>query len=167
MPRPSSWRRAGHRRPPAQLANKKETLRGHQSVFVAVTTPESDDAVRQLGLVKSSLERYILAQLAKANIPASVVFTDQTLILEIQVDVHKVIQTHDLDVFAFVSRFDAIQPARLATNRQAALAATWQATQFGAVTPQQSHLLRDSVITNLDAFIRDWQEVRQPGDAAE
>ncbi len=110
----------------AQLASRKETLRGHRSVFVAVTTPESEVAVRQLGLVKPSLERYILAQLAKANIPASLEFTDQTLILEIQIDVHQVIQAKDLDVYAFVSRFDAIQPARLATNRQAALAVTWR-----------------------------------------
>jgi hypothetical protein len=140
-----------------ELANKIETLRGHQSVFVSVSTPQSEDAIRRLGLVKASLERYIIARLADAKIPASLEFTDQTLILEIQVDVHKVAQGNQLDVFAFVSQFDAIQAARLAANRQAALAATWRATQFGAVTSEQAHLLRESVVSNLDNFIRDWQ----------
>jgi hypothetical protein len=140
-----------------ELANTKETLRGHQSVFVSISTPQSDDAIRRLGLVKASLERYVLTRLADAKIPASLEFTDQTLILEIRVDVHKVTQGNELDVFAFISQFDAIQAARLATNRQAALAATWRATQFGAVTSKQAHLLRESVISNLDGFIRDWQ----------
>jgi hypothetical protein len=146
----------------AQLAHKKETLRGHRKVYVSVTTPATEDATRHLGLVQPSLERYILAQLSKANISASAEFTDQTLILEIQLDVHKVIRADNLDVFAFISRFEAIQAARLATNGDAALAVTWRATQFGAVTVDQAHLLRDSVINNLDAFIRDWQAAQDP-----
>lgn len=144
----------------AQLAHKKETLRGHRKVYVSVTTPASDEVTRQLGLVQSSLERYILAELNRANIPASTELTDQTLILEIQVDVHKVLRADNLDVYAFVSRFDALQAARLATNGEAALAATWRTTQFGAVTANQAQLLRDSVIRNLEEFIRDWQAVQ-------
>jgi hypothetical protein len=144
----------------SQLGHKKETLRGHRKLFVSVTTPATDDATRHLGLVQSSLERYILAQLDKANIEASTEFTDQTLILEIQVDVHKVLRADQVDVFAFISRFEALQAARLATNGEAALAVTWRATQFGAVTADQAQLLRDSVIRNLDDFIRDWQSAQ-------
>jgi hypothetical protein len=145
----------------ADLANRRDTLRGHTKVFVAVTTPETDDAVRRLGLVKTSLERYILKRLGEANIPASLEFTDQTLILEIHVDVHKVTQGNAVDVYAFISRFEAIQAVLLATNRQSALAATWRATQFGAVTTEQAHLLRDSVAKNLDQFIADWQAAQE------
>jgi hypothetical protein len=148
----------------AQLANRRDTLRGHQRVFVSVTTPQSDDAVRQLGLVKASLERFIIARLTQANIPATTEFTDQTLILEIQVDTHKVLRAQETDVFAFVSRFEAIQAVRLATNRQPALAATWRATQFGAVTAEQAGLIRDGVIKNVDDFIRDWQAAQAMGE---
>jgi hypothetical protein len=114
----------------AQLANRKETLQGHRAVFVAVTTPAAEEVTRDLGLVKASLERYILDHLTKAGIPASTEFVDQTLVLEITVDVHKVIQSEDLAVFAFVSQFEALQAARLAANRQSALVTTWKATNL-------------------------------------
>jgi hypothetical protein len=149
----------------SQLAHKKETLRGHRKVFLSVTTPATEDATRHLGLVQSSLERYVLTQLEKAGLTASTEFTDQTLLLEIQVDVHKVLRADSRDVFAFVSRFEAIQAARLAANGEAALAVTWRAMQFGAVTSDQAHLLRDSVVNNLEAFLRDWeaaQDARTP-----
>jgi len=144
----------------AQLANRKDTLQGHRSVFVSVTTPATDDATRDLGLIKGSLERYVLDQLTKAGIPAATAFTDQTLVLEINVDLHRVVQSGDVTVFAFVSQFEALQAAKLATNRQSALVATWKAVQFGAVTKAESHRLRDSVTTNLDQFIKDWQAVQ-------
>lgn len=144
----------------AQLANRRDTLQGHRSVFVAVTTPATDDATRDLGLIKASLERYILDQLTKAGIPAATAFTDQTLVLEINVDLHRVVQSGDVTVFAFVSQFEALQAARLATNRQSALVSTWKAVQFGAVTKAEAHHLRDSVTTNLDQFIKDWQAVQ-------
>ena len=139
----------------AELASSKDTLRGHESVFVTVITPETDDAVRRLGLVKSSLERYLLDRLTQAEIPASSQFTNQTLILEVHVDIHRVVQSGNVDVFAFISRFDALQAVQLA-NRRAALATTWRATRFGAVTTVEADLLRDSVIKNVEQFIQDW-----------
>ena len=140
----------------AELASSRDTLRGHHNVFISVTTPETADAIGKLRLVKSSLERYLVDELKKSQIHASVRFTDQTLILEVHIDIHRVTQSNKADVFAFISRFDAIQAVQL-VNRQAALATTWRATQFGAVTPDQAGLLRSSVIKNLQQFIGDWE----------
>ncbi|MCA9149239.1 MAG: hypothetical protein KDA92_08075, partial [Planctomycetales bacterium] len=50
----------------AQLANQKGTLRGHQAVFISVTTPQTDEARKQLGLVRESLERFIIERLTAA-----------------------------------------------------------------------------------------------------
>ena len=101
-----------------------------------------------------------MQRLKESRIEVSTEYTDQTLILEIQVDLLKVIQSDDVDVFAFISQFEAIQPARLATNHQAALVTTWRSTKFGAVTPAQAGLLRDSVLQNLERFITDYLEVQ-------
>ena len=141
-----------------QLASNKETLQGHSSVFLSISTPEHDATGRHLGLKKESLERFVLSRLEKNGIKVSTTFTNQTLILQVQVDLLKVIQSGDTDVYAFVSRFEAVQAARLATNRQSALATTWKTTKFGAVTRQQAHLLRDSVVQNLDQFITAWSQ---------
>ena len=144
----------------AQLANRKETLRGHRTIYLSISTPETDDAVRQLGLKQESLQRYVVQRLQESRIEVSTEYTDQTLILEIQVDLLKVIQSDDVDVFAFISQFEAIQLARLATPGQAALVTTWRSTKFGAVTPAQAGLLRDSVLQNLERFITDYLEVQ-------
>ncbi|MCA9153017.1 MAG: hypothetical protein KDA92_27130, partial [Planctomycetales bacterium] len=87
-------------------------------------------------------------------------FVDQTLILEINVDVHKVSTTGTEPIFAFVSQFEAAQAARLAANRQSALAVTWKSMRFGAVTKAQAGLLRDSVVANVDEFVRDWKSAQ-------
>lgn len=144
----------------AQLANKKETLRGHRTIYLSIVTPETEQAVQQLGLKKESLERYIIEQLRENGFEVSTDYTNQTLILEIQVDLLKVAQATDSDVFAFISQFEVIQPARLATNRQAALVTTWRATKFGAVSRAQANLLRDSVLQNLTQFIEDYRSVQ-------
>jgi hypothetical protein len=150
----------------AQLANKKETLRGHRTIFLSIVTPETDEAIQQLGLKKDSLERYILEQLRQNGFEVSTQYTNQTLILEIQVDLLKVAQSTDADVFAFISQFEAIQPARLAANRQAALVTTWRSTKFGAVSRAQVNLLRDSVLQNLAQFIADYRSVQPPNENA-
>jgi hypothetical protein len=142
-----------------QLASNSETLQGHSSVFLSISTPEIDQTGRNVGLKKESLERFVLGRLEKSGIKVSTTFTNQTLILQVHVDLVKVIQSGETDVYAFISRFEAIQAARLATNRQSALATTWKATKFGAVTRQQANLLRDSVVQNLDQFIAAWTDV--------
>lgn len=141
-----------------QLASNKQTLQGHTSVFLSISTPEIDETGRQVGLKKESLERFVLTRLEKDGIEVSTTFTDQTLILQVHVDLLKVLESGETDVYAFISRFEAVQAARLATNRQSALATTWKATKFGAVTRQQAHLLRDSVVQNLDEFIAAWKD---------
>ena len=113
-----------------QLASNKETLQGHSSVFLSISTPELADTGRHVGLKKDSLERFVLNRLQKSGIQVSTTFTNQTLILQVHVDLVKVIQSGETDVYAFVSRFEAVQAARLATNRQSALATTWKATKF-------------------------------------
>ena len=147
----------------AQLANRKETLQGHRSIFLTVNIPESDEVAQQFGLRKESFERYLLQQLQQTGVPVSNHYTDQTLILEIQVDLLKVIESDEGEVFAFISQFEAIQPARLATNQKAALVTTWRSTKFGAVTLAQKNLLRDSVLQSLEQFLRDFQEVQGIG----
>jgi len=141
-----------------QLASNTDTLQGHSNVFLSISTPEGDATGRHVGLKKESLERFVLSRLEKNGINVSTTFTNQTLILQVHVDLLKVIQSGETDVYAFISRFEAVQAARLATNRQSALATTWKATKFGAVTRQQANLLRDSVIQNLDQFIAAWHE---------
>ena len=143
----------------AQLASNKETLRGHQNVFVSVSTPDSEVAVNDLKLKKESLENFVVKRLRRNNIDVSTTFTNQTLILEIKVDLVKVASVDDQDFFAFVSQFEAIQAARLATNKQGALATTWRETQFGGITRENARLLRESVILNLEKFIADWNIV--------
>lgn len=144
----------------AQLAGRQETLRGHRQIYVTVTLPEAEETTRELGLRKATLERYVLDRFKENNIPASTEFTDQTLILEIRVDLHEALKADDKRVYAFLTQFDVMQAARLATNQQSTLAATWRATQFGVVSRQQANLLRDSVLRNLDAFIADWKAVQ-------
>ena len=141
-----------------QLASNEQTLQDHRSVFLSITTPAFDETGRQLGLKKESLERFVLSRLKKNGIQVSTTFTNQTLILQVNVDLLKVLRSNDTDVYAFVSQFEAVQAARLATNRQSALATTWTATKFGAVTREQASLLRDSVVQNLDQFIAAWNE---------
>ncbi len=97
----------------AELANRKETLEGHHSIFLSVNIPEAEEAAQRLGLKKESLERFLIDRLQKGGIAASLEYVDQTLILEIQVDLLKVIQAEDSDVYAFISQFEAIQPAQL------------------------------------------------------
>lgn len=145
----------------AQLAGRQETLRGHRQIYVAVSVPEDDATTRELGLRKATLERYILDRLKEQNVPASTEFKDQTLILEIRVDLHEALKADGKRVFAFLSQFDCMQAARLATNRQSTLAATWRATQFGVISRDQAQLLRDSVLRNLDAFVADWKEAQK------
>ena len=141
----------------AQLASRRETLRGHREVFLSVNISDSETANRTFGLKKDSLEKFLLGRLAEAGISAANEYQTQTLILEIQVDLHQVVQVDDDQVYAFVSAFDATQAAKLATNREAALVTTWKSLRFGAVSQSQSQLLRDSVIQNMDQFIEDWQ----------
>ena len=52
----------------AQLASNKETLRGHQNVFVSVTTPDSDVAIHELKLKKESLESFVVRRLQRNKI---------------------------------------------------------------------------------------------------
>lgn len=140
----------------AQLANKADTLAEHERVFLSVTTAQLGETA--LGLKKESLEKHLVEQLEEANISVSTRFTNQTLILEVTIDLHKIAESDDVNIYAFVSRFEAIQAARLATNNQAALASTWDATQFGAVTKPEANRLRDSVTTNLKAFLEAWKK---------
>ncbi len=145
----------------AELASRKETLQGHRSIFLTVSIPESDDVAQQFGLRKESFERYLLQQLQQTGVPVSNRYTDQTLILEIQVDLLKVIDSDEGEVFAFISQFEAIQPARLATNQKPALVTTWRSTKFGAVTLAQKNLLRDSVLQSLEQFLREFREAQE------
>lgn len=151
----------------SQLASNAETLQGHRGVFLSISTPEVDVTGRHVGLKKESLERFVLRRLEKNGIKASTTFTNQTLILQVHVDLLRVIQSGETDVYAFISRFEAVQAARLATNRQSALATTWKATKFGAVTRQQANLLRDSVIQNLDLFIAAWNQANATVEVSE
>lgn len=148
----------------AQLASRRETLRGHEQIFLNVNISDTEATNQTFGLRKESLEKFLLRRLDEAGIKATNQYTAQTLILEINVDLHQVAQTNEEQVYAFVSQFDAIQAAKLATNHEAALATTWKSLQFGAVSKAQSQLLRDSVVQNLDRFIEDWQAVNRPTD---
>jgi len=148
-----------------QLASNKETLRGHTSVFVSVSSPDNEFTRNVLKIEKESLERFIVSQLEREGINASTTFTNQTLILEIKLDLVEVASINGEGMYVFVSQFQAIQAAKLATNRQPALATTWQQVQFGGITQQNAPLLRDTVDQNLEKFIADWKQVHR--DSAE
>ncbi len=115
----------------AQLASNEDTLRGHTSIFVSVSIPDNEFTRAVLKLEKEPLEGFVVHRLEQEGIHASTTFTNQTLILEIKLDLVEVASINDEEMNVFVSHFQAIQPAKLATNRQAALATTWQRVQFG------------------------------------
>lgn len=144
----------------AQLSSDVASLQGHERIFVAVSTPNTDVATQDLGLRKESLEKYILKRLEKAGVDASTTFTDQTLILEVNVDLIKVVESDGVRIHAFVSNFEAVQATVLAKSRRTSLATTWKSHKFGAITKEQSKLLRESVVKNLDNFIKAWEEAQ-------
>ena len=148
----------------AQLASNEDTLRGHTSIFVSVSIPDNEFARTVLNLEKEPLEGFVVHRLEQEGIHASTTFTNQTLILEIKLDLVEVASIDDEQMYVFVSHFQAIQPAKLATNRQAALATTWQRVQFGGITEQNASLLRETVFQNLEKFIADWKQVHRDSD---
>lgn len=144
-----------------QTVSERGSLNGHQGVLLVINIPRSEP-VHRLGVRRTSLEQFVLRRLKKEGIEASTKFTGQTLVLELRVDVFKVIESGDTTVYSFVSDLEASQVARLVALDKMGLAVTWSSTKFGIVTRSQPHVLRDAVEQTVKNFLNDWNAARAP-----
>ncbi len=144
-------------------SSRGETLAGHERIHLAVRLPENSSQLRALGVRRASLEQFVLNLLRGAGIDASTEYSDQTLTLQMSLETASLTDAGrriaEVEDIAYLVELDAIQGAKLATNRQAALVSTWRTLQLGLVRRGATAPLRQSVERSVTTFIAQWKLV--------